>query len=165
MSNPKFFRLEGRSERQRNERIAFRRFTRWRWETEFQPIKGRAIAMSWLTAETPLLFSSLLKASLQGKPCHHRVQDETADASALSLSSSFNPRRFLSAAANQQDRTVWVSSSLFVVWRVHMLSYDTIRPILTFDDFGLKKVLQCINHFDDRGRSVQGSHARTSFAG
>jgi len=84
------------------------------------------MATSVLIAETPLLFSPLLKASLQGKPCHHRVQDETADASALSLSSSFNPSSFFSGAANQQDRPVWVPTSLCLPWHGHMMSYKTI---------------------------------------
>ena len=84
--------------------------------------------MSRLTAEKPLLFSPLLKASLQGKPCHHRVQDETADASALSPSSGFDPCRFFLGAANQQDRPVWVATSLFLFlsWHVHIISYQHI---------------------------------------
>ena len=84
------------------------------------------MATSVWIAETPLLFSPLLKASLKGKPCHHRVQDETADASALSLSGSFNPCRFLLGAANQQDRPVWVPTSLFSPWHVHIMSYKHI---------------------------------------
>lgn len=47
------------------------------------------------------LFAPFLKASFQDKPCRHRVQDESADASALSLGRNPNPFGFFSGAAHQ----------------------------------------------------------------
>ena len=91
-----------------------------------QTAKRRASPTSVLIAVMPLLFSPFLKASLERKPGHHRVQDETADASALSLSGGSNLLSFFSGTANQQDGAIGVPLSLSVVGHANIVSYKSM---------------------------------------
>ena len=58
-----------------------------------------------------LLLPPFLKPPLNGKSSHDGIQDETADASALSFGSGSDPFRFLMGTANEQHRAVWVPLS------------------------------------------------------